>query len=148
MIAGGLVTRKGRRNVYPVIPACCALVCLALLTIVAPFGAWAGGGSFGEPDDHGPDEGPGYFGFVKDERGAPVRDAKVTAAYKTNLSLVTRTNATGAYRVRGFKKDISPNDITISCAKDGYKQIRIFRRPFAKGRPIKSVETECRLQRQ
>ena len=133
---------------HPLIPGYRRLACFALLTAAASLGAWAGGGSFGEPDDHAPDEGPGYFGFVKDERGAPVRDAKVTAAYKTNLSLVTRTNATGAYRVRGFKNDINPNDVTISCAKDGYKQIRVFRRPFPKGKPVKSVETECRLQRQ
>ena len=120
---------------------------LCAASLVAAFGAWAGGGSFGEPDDHGPDEGPGYFGFVKDERGQPVRDAKVIAAYKTNLSFVTRSNAAGAYRVRGFKKEVNPDEVTISCAKDGYKQIRVFRRPLPKGKPIKSVETECRLQK-
>jgi hypothetical protein len=130
------------------IPLCRRFACLASVAAAFSLGAWAGGASFGEPDDHAPDEGPGYFGFVKDERGTPVRDAKVTASYKTNLSLVTRTNATGAYRVRGFKKDISPNDITISCSKEGYKQIRVFRRPFPRGKPVKSVETECRLQRQ
>lgn len=116
-----------------------------MLTLVAP-GALAGGDAFG-PDDHAPDEGPSYFGFVKDERGAPVRDAKVSASYKTSLTLVIRTNATGGYKIRGFKNDINPNDVTIACAKEGYKQVRTFRRPFAKGKPVKSVETECRLQR-
>jgi len=71
----------------------------------------------------------------------------VSASYQTSLTLVTRTNATGAYKVRGFKKEISPNDVTITCAKDGYKQIRVFRRPLVKGKPVRSVETECRLQR-
>jgi len=113
----------------------------------AASGARAGGDAF-EPDEHSPDEGPSYFGFVKDERGAPVRDAKVSASYQTSLTLVTRTNATGAYKVRGFKKEISPSDVTISCAKEGYKQVRVFRRPLAKGRPVKSVETECRLKRE
>jgi len=122
----------------------CLLACLALAA--AASGALAGGDAF-EPDDHSPDEGPAYFGFVKDERGAPVRDAKVSASYQTSLTLVTRTNATGAYKVRGFKKEISPNDVTITCAKDGYKQIRVFRRPLVKGKPVRSVETECRLQR-
>ena len=28
------------------------------------------------------------------------------------------------------------------------KQIRVFRRPLVKGRPVWAVETECRLQRQ
>ena len=124
---------------------CCLLACLALAA--AASGARAGGDAF-EPDDHSPDEGPAYFGFVKDVAGKPIRDAKVTASYKTSLTLVTRTNATGAYKVRGFQKEISPSDITISCSKEGYKQIRVFRRPLIKGRPVKSVETECRLQRE
>ena len=115
--------------------------------MAAPAGAWAGGASFGEPDDHSPDEGPRYYGFVRDERGVPVRDARVTATYKT-LSFATRSNATGAYRVRGFKNDIDPNDVSISCAKDGYTLLRVFRRPAPKGKPVKAVETECRLKRQ
>jgi hypothetical protein len=72
----------------------------------------------------------------------------VSASYKTSLTLVTRTNATGGYKVRGFNKEINPSDVTISCAKEGYKQVRVFRRPLVKGKPVKSVETECRLQRE
>ena len=125
----------------------CFIACLALIGAFGAPAALAGGDSF-EPDDHGPDEGPAYFGFVKDARGAPVRDAKVSASYKNSLTLVTRTNATGAYKVRGFKKEVSPNDVTISCSKEGYKQVRVFRRPLVKGKPVKSVETDCRLERQ
>lgn len=125
----------------------CLIACLAVIGACISPAALAGGDSF-EPDEHGPDEGPAYFGFVKDARGAPVRDAKVSASYKNTLTLVTRTNATGSYKVRGFKKEISPNDVTISCSKEGYKQIRVFRRPLIKGKPAKSVETECRLERQ
>ena len=121
---------------------------LASFAAFVSLGAWAGGGSFGEPDDHSPDEGPSYFGFVKDERGVPVRDAKVTVSYKKSLSLVTRSNVVGAYRVRGFKKEISPDDVTVSCEKEGYKLVRVMRRPPLKGKPVRSVETECRLQRQ
>lgn len=122
-------------------------------------GAWAGGEGF-DPDDHSEDEGPAHFGFVKDERGRPVRDAKVSASFKNSFTLVTRTNATGAFRLRGFKKDINPNDIVITCAKEGYKQERVFRRPptraaaaaaaaaKGKGKPLRAVETECRLRRQ
>ena len=123
------------------------IACLAVAGAFAATAALAGGDSF-EPDEHGPDEGPAYFGFVKDARGAPIRDAKVSASYKNSLTLVTRTNATGAYKVRGFKKEISPNDVTIACSKEGYKQVRIFRRPLIKGKPVKSVETECRMERQ
>lgn len=125
----------------------CLLTGLALATAGPPPGAWAGGGSFKDPDEHSPDEGPPYWGFVKDAAGKPIRDAKVSASYKKSLTLVTRSDATGAYKVRGFKKEISPNDVTISCSKEGYRQIRVFRRPFMKGKPVKSVETECRLER-
>ena len=119
---------------------------LALAAALAAGGARAGSDS--EPHEHSPDEGPSYFGFVKDAAGVPVRDAKVSASYRNSLTLVTRTNATGAYRVNGFKNDVNPNDVTISCSKDGYKQVRVFRYPLPKGKAVKSVETECRLQRQ
>jgi|SRR5215471_18482213 len=122
------------------------LACLALLA-AAP-GARAGSDSADSHDENNPDEGPPFWGFVKDEKGVPVRDAKVSASYKNSLTLVTRTSATGQYRVRGFKKEINVNDIVITCAKEGYKQARVYRYPLPKGKPIKSVQTECRLQRQ
>src|SRR5262245_46255254 len=131
---------------YPICPVR-FFASLVLLTVWIVPEAWSGGDSFG-PDDHSPDEGPAYFGFVKDARGTPIRDAKVSASYKNSLTLVTRTNAIGAYKVRGFKKEIHPDDVVISCAKEGYKQLRVVRRPLVKGRPVKSVETECRLERQ
>jgi hypothetical protein len=115
--------------------------------IASAANVWGGGASFGDPDEHSPDEGPRYYGFVKDERGAPVRDARVTATYRT-LSLATRSNATGAYRLRGFKDDINAAEVTITCAKDGYTVLRVFRRTtIPKGKPVKAVETECRLKR-
>ena len=128
----------------PAIRSACFLVWLALAAVTPC--AWAGSEALGGPDDHNPDEGPPFWGFVRDAAGRPIRDAKVTASYKKSLSLVTRSNATGAYKVRGFKKGINIDDVTISCAKDGYKQIRVFRRPPVKGKPIRSVETECRMQ--
>ena len=129
----------------PPVPSACFVICLALAG--APSAAWAGSDAVGGPEEHNPDEGPPFWGFVKDERGVAVRDAKVSASYKNSLTLVTRTNAAGAYKVRGFKKEISISDITITCSKDGYKQVRVFRYPPPKGKAIKSVQTECRLQK-
>src|SRR5215831_19605739 len=122
---------------------------LALLAALAAApGAYAGSDSAEAHDENNPDEGTPFWGFVKDEKGVLVRDAKVSASYKNSLTLVTRTSATGQYRVRGFKKEINVNDIVITCAKEGYKQARVYRYPLPKGKPIKSVQTECRLQRQ
>ncbi len=121
-------------------------ICLVWLA-VGSGNAWAGGAGFGDPDEHAPDEGPHYYGFVRDERGAAVSDARVTATHKT-LSLVTRSAATGAFRLRGFKNDIDPKQVTISCSKEGYAPLRVYRRPSPGGKSAKAVETECRLKRQ
>jgi len=117
--------------------------CFALAFSVSP--AFAGGEMLGDLDDHH-DEGPSYFGFVKDARGAPIADAKVTANVKNGVAFITRTTAAGLYKFAGFSKQIKPDDVTISCAKDGYKQARVLRRPIPKGE-VKAVETECRLDR-
>jgi hypothetical protein len=116
------------------------------LALTASPTALAGGEMLGDLDDHH-DEGPSYFGFVKDARGAPVADAKVTANVKNGVAFITRSTAAGLYKFGGFSKQINPEDVTISCAKDGYKQTRVIRRPTPKSEPAKAVETECRLER-
>src|SRR5215510_14926662 len=96
---------------------------------------WAGGSGFGDDDDAGEDEGPSYFGFVKDGSGATVPDAKVTVAVKDRGGVVTRTDALGAYKVPGFGKEVSPNAVEIPCEKRGYKQTRIRRRTLPRPDP-------------
>jgi len=108
---------------------------------------WAGGSGFGDDDDAGEDEGPAYFRFVKDGSGATVPDAKVTVAVKDRGCVVTRTDALGAYKVPGFGKEVSPNDVEISCEKPGYKQNRILRRNLPPPDSKIPVETDCMMQR-
>ena len=108
---------------------------------------WAGGSGFGDDDDAGEDEGPSYFGFVKDGSGATVPDAKVTVAVKDRGGVVTRTDALGAYKVPGFGKDVSPDEVTVACEKQGYKQTRVYRRGLPPPGSKNPVETECTLQR-
>ena len=98
-------------------------------------------------DDHSQDDGPSYFGFVKDTAGKAIRDAKVTAEIKGRPSVVARTNATGAYRIPGFGKDIAPNNVAISCAKEGYKQTKAFLKPAPAKKPVTAVEIECTMAR-
>jgi len=104
------------------------------------------GGEMGGADEH-PDEGLVFFGFVKDARGAPIAAAKVTATMKSGNTFIVQTTATGLYRLPTFSKDINPADVVIACAKEGYKQTRVIRRPVAKANPPKPVETECRMER-
>jgi hypothetical protein len=59
---------------------------------------------------------------------------------------VTRTDIMGVYKIPGFGKDVDPKDITISCAKEGYKETSVERRPGSD--PKDPVEIECYLQKQ
>jgi len=114
-----------------------------ILALYSP--AWSGGSGDEEPHDH--DDGPRYFGFVKDASGKIVPDAKVTAEVKGLGSVITRSDKVGTYKLPGFGKQIDPKNVTISCSKDGYQQIRTFRRPPATKTPQTAIETECTMQR-
>ena len=109
---------------------------------------WAGGAGFGDDDDNSEEEGPAYFGFVKDTNGATLPDAKVTVGVKNRGGVVTRTDALGAYKVPGFGKDVDPQEVEIACDKQGYKQLRTLRRMRPPNAAVKiPIETECTLQR-
>jgi hypothetical protein len=102
----------------------------------------------GESDDDHDDSGLVVFGFVKDARGAPVANAKVTARVQGGVTFSLTTGAAGSYRFPLFRKDLNPADIVIACSKEGYKQTRVTRRPAAaKADAPKPIETECRLER-
>ena len=121
-----------------------AVTLAAAAAISAP--VWAGGSSFGD-DDEEADEGPAYFGFVRDTGGNSIPDAKVTVGIKNRGGVVTRTDALGTYRVPGFGKDIDTSEVEVSCEKDGYKQAKTLRRKAAANASVPIVETECTLQK-
>src|ERR1700730_13288106 len=98
------------------------------VTCALSIAAWAGGAGFGDDDDNSEEEGPSYFGFVKDTNGATVPDAKVSVGVKNRGGVVTRTDALGAYKVPGFGKEVDPQDIEVMCDKQGYKQLKTLRR--------------------
>jgi hypothetical protein len=116
------------------------------IACAASIGAWAGGAGFGDDDDSA-ETGPSYFGFVRDASGATVPDAKVTVAVKNRGSIITRTDALGTYKIPGFGTDVNPQDVEISCDKQGYKQARVVRRSLPSSDPKIPIETECTLQR-
>ena len=98
--------------------------------------------------DEDPDSGLVVFGFVKDARGAPVADAKVSAQLKGGAAtFYVTTGKTGAYRFPFFNGEVNPADVVIACSKPGYKQSRVTRRPVVK-KPdgVTPAETECRLE--
>jgi hypothetical protein len=109
--------------------------------------ARAGGAGFGDDDDNSEEEGPSYFGFVRDAGGNTVPDAKVTVRLKDHGGVVTRTDLLGTYKVPGFGKDVDPKNVEVSCDKPGYKQLRVVRRSTPSNDPKIPIETECTLQR-
>jgi hypothetical protein len=106
--------------------------------------AWPGG-ELGEARDH--HDGLAIFGFVKDTTGKTIRDAKVTADIKGLGSVIARTDATGVYKLPGFGKGITQNQVSISCSKDGYKQTRTLNRTSPVKKPVTAIEIECTMQR-
>ena len=117
--------------------AAIALVAASLPVVAGP----------GERDED-PDSGLVVFGFVKDARGAPVADARVSAQLKgSGATFYVTTGKTGAYRFPFFNGEVNPADVVIACSKTGYKQSRVTRRPVVK-KPdgIIPAETECRLE--
>lgn len=117
---------------------------VCLLTIASP--AWAGGSDDEGPDAH-QDAGPSYFGFVKDQTGQAIADAKVTAEIKGRGSVITRTNGAGIYKLPGFGKEVTPNNVLIYCSKEGYKYMRSVVRTAPSKTPLAAIEILCTMQR-
>jgi hypothetical protein len=118
-----------------------------LLALALTFGAQHAyaGGEMGDAKHK--DEGPRFFGFVRDGNGKPVPEAKVVAEIKNSTRYITHTGKNGMYSFGGFSKNVKPEDVTISCSLDNFRQDRIIRKPTA-SKAAQRVETECRLVRQ
>ncbi len=123
-------------------------ILLVALTLAGLTVSRAGGQmTFGDDTNTSANDGPPFFGFVRDADGAAVGDARVTATVKSGGAVVTTSNSIGVYKVASFAKSINPDDIGISCAKDGYKQINVMRRPNAPGDMTDPIEVDCVLQK-
>lgn len=116
------------------------------LAVVLPVCAWAGGELTDEDKDDG-DTTTGPYGFVKDTRGSIIPEATVTVDIKNRGQLVTQTNVLGAYKIPTFGIEIKPDEVTISCKKDGYKQVNVVQRQGITD-PGAGFEVECTMQKQ
>lgn len=129
--------------------AAIAMIGLAVvLPVGAPNSAWAGGELTDEDHDDGNDTTKGPYGFVKDTRGATIPEAVVTVDIKNRGQLVTQTNILGAYKIPTFGIEIKPEEVTISCKKDGYRQIRVEQRMSMGMDAAGGFEVECTMQKQ
>jgi hypothetical protein len=117
------------------------------LALCFPILARAGGVDMTDEDINGGADGPSFFGFVRLVDGPGIDDAKVTAELKGG-ALVTATDILGLYKIPGFGQGVNPDDVAISCSKDGYKQANIVRRPHAANDDKDPIEIDCYLQKQ
>ena len=115
---------------------------LACCVLMAPCARAAG--EMGEAQHK--DEGIRFFGFVKDASGKPILEAKVSAEIKNGIRYVTHTSKNGMYSFGGFNKSVRPDDVTITCDMDKFRQAKVIRKTAASGKAVKSIETECRMQ--
>ena len=113
-----------------------------LAALVMP--AFGGGDDYDAMNDE-EGKGPVYYGFVRDNRGSPVPDAQVVLKPKSGEALVLKSNVLGLYRSH-VSKEFRPDDIAISCEKNGYKQVRVARRN-PPGATDMNIETNCTMQR-
>ena len=77
------------------------------LTLAMP--ALAGGDDYDAANDT-EGKGPAYFGFVRDNRGSPVADARVVLRPKSGEPVVLKTNVLGLYRSH-VTKEVAPDDV-------------------------------------
>jgi hypothetical protein len=124
-----------------------AAMIFSAMIFSAPIPARSGGVSLLNQDINGGADGPSFFGFVRAVDGPGIDDAKVTAELKGG-ALVTATDVLGLYKIPGFGASVNPDDVNISCAKDGYKQANVVRRPRRAGDLKDPVEVDCYLQKQ
>jgi hypothetical protein len=107
--------------------------------------AMAGGDDYDASNDV-KEQGPAYFGFVRDHRGSPLADAQVMLQPKKGKPVTLKSNLLGLYRGH-ISKAVLPDDVQVSCVKAGFKQTKINRRT-PPGNNAMFVETECTMQRQ
>lgn len=113
--------------------------CVMLLATTA----YAGGSDEYEPEADEGHKGPVYYGFVRDHRGSSVAGAQVMLKPKQGEAITLKSNTLGLYRSH---VNAMPDDVEISCEKEGYKQVRVARRNAAGSRDA-MVETNCTMQR-
>jgi hypothetical protein len=123
-----------------------ASIVLGGLLGFAGFG-WAGGEM--DMHDESPDGGPPFIGAVRDiDKGVGIKDARVTADIQNGKgTVITQTNTLGRFKFDGFRKEVDPGQIQISCSKDGYRVDKVVRRrpSLEPGAPI---EIDCLMVRQ
>lgn len=109
--------------------------------ILMSAGARAGGAkSFEDEMAHS-----AFFGFVRDNGGHNIADAKVTANFTTrHIKLIGRSDVTGQYMIPKLGNSNDPKTVEITCEKDGYNFAKAIPRDLVP-KPNRPFEIDCYL---
>ena len=125
---------------------CLVAALTATMAFAAPKLVRAGGGELDVYMDT--NNGPAFFGFVREVDGPGVAGAKVSVTLKDGNSIVTSTDILGFYKIPGIGEGINADAVTISCDKSGYSETNVVRRTRADADSKDPIEIECYLQKQ
>jgi hypothetical protein len=76
---------------------------------------------------------------------APIPDVQVKAEMG-NRKLLVRTNGQGIYKlIANFGNEVTADNVTISCTKDGYEAVDVSRRQQSSASGRELVVAECLL---
>ena len=92
------------------------------------------------------DNGPSYFGEAKEVGSLRSMQNVQVRAELGEQRISTFTNDEGSFKIPSFGKEASPDSVTITCSKEGYRTLDITRRrlPGAADAP---VVVECLPER-
>jgi hypothetical protein len=120
------------------------LVILFSLAVVAGSSLTAQAGeSLSEHDEF--ESGPSFFGDAKEVGSLKsLQNVQVKAELGARRMFVN-TNAEGRFKLPSFGKETVADNVTISCAKEGYRTIDVSRRRMSSAADA-PVEIECLLE--
>ena len=118
-------------------------ILVAFATIVLAAGKSGAGEALSERDE---EPGLSFFGEAKEVGSLrSIEQVQVKAELGARRIMVL-TNIDGRYKLHpNFGKDVLPDSITISCAKEGYQTIDVSRRHLSSA-PDSPVEVDCLLE--
>ena len=122
-----------------------ALCCSLFVSIP---NARAGGSDIEASDDEAREHGPPFFGEALDIKGMkPLEGVIIRAKMKGQLlPVITETTDEGRFSIRGFGKKANPDDVKVTCSRNGYKLIDLIRRRISKAADAATV-IECLFEK-
>ena len=117
------------------------------LALVAAIGSASAGEADFQPDDiH--EHGAPYFGDAKEIKAmAPIEGVRFKMQLKGTMRFfVITTDEDGRFRRNGLGLDVDPEQVDVTCEKDGFRTIDVLRRRTS-GSKNAPVEVECLLER-